>query len=117
MPLCTPRSYVLLLGAVDTVYVEMLDLSSAVVQSLFKRVSAPTYVAAAAAAAIITDSIIIARVAPPIGWHGLLALCTRRCKPQYLQVARHVGEEKAAAELATREDASAAWGDLSARPS
>jgi hypothetical protein len=54
MPLCTPR--VLLLGAVDTVYVEMLDLSSAVVQSLFKRVSAPTYVAAAAAA-IVADSI------------------------------------------------------------
>ena len=102
----------LLLGAVDTVYVEMLDLSSAVVQSLFKRVSALTYVAAAAAAAaaIITDRLL--SIEWLHWWHGLCV-----SMQAYLQVARHVGEEKAAAELATREDASAAWADLSARPS
>ena len=65
-------------------------------------------------------SMIIARVAPPVagtpGHRVARAGSVYTSMQAYLQVARHVGEEKAAAELA-REDASAAWGDLSARPS
>ena len=79
MPLCTPRSYVLLLGAVDTVYVEMLDLSSAVVQSLFKRVSAPTYVAAAAAA-IITDRLLSLEWLHRVARAGSVCRCKRNCR-------------------------------------
>ncbi len=64
---------------------------------------------------------IIARVARPVagtpGHRVARAGSVYTSMQAYLQVARHVGEEKAAAELATSEDASAAWGDLSARPS